>query len=185
MEKWVSSDNLSNLVVIPLRDTEHTLLHENFIHIKGEEHRGLSKPVLKYYQNALSVKYELIEELPMGAYSASYDWNIMSDLKVSLAGEGIVYFCFANKKIPFTTKLFKKHNINDSPLPTSTIIWLNRDELPYILVDLEVPSDVVIQFDKIYTPTDLGSEIKCAPKFRIPIEGQFIIFENGYMKLEE
>ena len=185
MEKWVSSDNLSNLVVIPLKDTEHTLLHENFLHIKGVEHRGLSKPVLKYYQNVASVKYDLIEELPMGSYSASYDWNIMSDLKVSLAGEGIVYFCFANKKIPFTTKLFKKHNINYSPLPTSTIIWLNRYELPYILVDLEVPSDVVIQFDKIYTPTDLGSAIKCTPKFRIPIEGQFITFENGYMKLEE
>ena len=41
MAKWVSSDNLSNLVIIPLEDTEHTLLHENFLHIKGEEHRGL------------------------------------------------------------------------------------------------------------------------------------------------
>ena len=185
MEKWVSEDNLSKLMIVPLEDTEHTLLHENFLHIKGIEYRGLSKPVLKYYQNVSSVKYELIEELPMGSYSSSFDWNVMSDLKVSLAGEGIVYFCFANKKIPFTKTLFQKNTVNDSPFPNTSIVWLNRDEMPYIQVDLEVPSDVVITFDKVYTPNELGTTIKCTPKFRIPIEGQFLIFEGGDMKLEE
>lgn len=47
MEKWVSSDNLSNLVVIPLRDTEHTLLHENFLHIKGVETSWFIKTSIK------------------------------------------------------------------------------------------------------------------------------------------
>ena len=185
MEKWVPAENLSGLVVVPLEDTEHVFLHENFLHIKGTEHRGLSKKVLKYYQNVASVKYELIEELPMGTYSSSFDWNIMSDLKVSLAGEGNVYFCFGNHKIPFTSTLFNKHTINDSPFPTSSIIWLNKDEMPHIVVDLEVPSDVVITFNKIYTPSDLGTAIKCTPKFRIPINDKFIILETGYIKLEE
>ena len=64
-------------------------------------------------------------------------------------------------------------------------MWLNKDELPHIVVDLEVPCDVVITFNKIYTESDLGTAIKCNPKFRIPINDKFITFEAGYMKLEE
>lgn len=40
---WEPTNNLSKLVIIPLEETQHILLNENYIHFTTSETRGISK----------------------------------------------------------------------------------------------------------------------------------------------
>jgi hypothetical protein len=160
--------DLAKLVVVPLKDTPHELLHDQFVNYKFKDNRGLSQSVVKEYSDIkTSIIYEF-DEIYMGAISSSTGWNLMCNLKVIANGQS--YFCFDKCKIPFNGTLFT------TPFPNSAIIWGKK---PYVLVEMNRPGEVIIQFDRVYSNNELGNEIMTIPKHVIHIEDEKVIIEYG------
>lgn len=187
---WEPSDNLSKLVIVPLEETRHKLINENYLQFNSEETRGISKKVIVEYKNVTKVRYEFMPELRMGTFGNSTDWNIMSNLSVNKSTPGISYFHLMDKKVPFTQTIFKKNTLNNSPFPSCCAVWNTKNEMPEVHVELNEPGDVTISYDKIYTPNDLGIKLMAAKEFLIPLEGVTLHAKDGYfgfnddMKLE-
>jgi len=182
---WKSCDNLSNLTIVPLDETDHQLLHKDFIYMKTVENRGVSMPVEIEFKNVTTAQYNLSKEVFLGPCGGYGGWNVLCDLNVSAPNNAKKYFCFNDTKISFENTLFKKETENDSPLPCSAITWFEKGKEPQIQVELETAGDIVITFNKVYTCNDLGKELMFTPLFKIPIEKNFLILENGFIKLDE
>ena len=181
---WEPSNNLSKLVIVPLEETEHNLIHENYIQFKSKETRGISKKVIVEYKDVTKVKYQFLPELRMGTFCNSTDWNIMSNLSVDISTPGISYFHIMNKRIPFTSTIFKKNTLNDSPFPSCCVVWNTRNQMPEVHVELNGPGDVKITYDKIYTPPELSRKIM-AREFLIPLENVTLQAKDGFFQFKD
>jgi len=180
---WEKSDNLSDLVVVPLEETQHTLLNDNYIHFKTNETRGISVPVTVQFKNVTKIRYEFLEKVAMGTFMSSTSWNIISDLNVKTSCKGIKYFHIGNHRVPFTQTIFQKNNPNDSPFPNCTVVWNTRYQMPQVHVELEQPGDITISYDKIFTPNTLGTNL-AGSRFVIPIEEHTLVCQSGFVKFD-
>lgn len=182
---WKSCENLSDLTIVPLNETDHQLLHKDFMYMKTIENRGVSMPVEIEFKNVTTAQYNLSEEVFLGPCGSGGGWNVLCNLNVSAPNNAKKYFCFDGTKISFENTLFKKDTKNDSPLPCGPITWIEKGKEPQIQVELETAGDIVITFNKVYTANDLGKELMFTPSFSIPIEKHFLIIKDGYIKLDE
>tara|TARA_Y100001970_G_C14040150_1_gene753279 strand:+ start:177 stop:788 length:612 start_codon:yes stop_codon:yes gene_type:complete len=182
---WEQSDNLSNLIIVPLDETEYKLKHENYIEVNSEETRGISKKVIVEYKNVTRIRYKFFPELRMGNFSSTTDWNIFSNLSVNYSTHGVSYFHIMNKRVPFTQTIFKKNTLNDSPFPSMCVQWHSEKQMPEVHVELNEPGDVTISYDKIYTPCDLGRKIITNKEFLIPLEGFTLHAMCGYVGFKD
>ena len=177
---WERADNLSDLVVVPLEETQHTLLNEYYMDFKTHETRGISVPVTVQFKNVSKLSYEFFKKVSMGTSASSTSWNIISDLNVKTSCKGIKYFHIGDHRVPFTQTIFQKNNPNDSPFPNITVMWNKRHEMPQVHVELEQSGDITISYDKIYTPNTLGRNLVMSG-FRIPIEEHTLECSGGYV----
>jgi len=181
---WEPSDNLSKLVIVPLEDTEHKLVHDNYIQFNTEETRGVSKKVIVEYKNVTNVRYQFLPELRMGTFGNPTDWNIMCNLSVGTSTPSISYFHIMDKRIPFTSTLFQKNTLNDSPFPSCCAVWNTKNQMPEVHVELNEPGDVTISYDKIYTPQELCLKI-IAREFLIPLENVTLHAKDGFFQFKD
>ena len=183
---WEPSDNLSNLVVVPLEETNHKLLTENYLQFTTQETRGISKKVTVEYKKVTDVSYQFCvhDTLLTGNPGMSEGWNIMSDLNVEMSTSGVSNFHIMDKIIPLTKTSFKKNTVDDSPFPNCQIAWYTVDQLPEVHVHLNEPGDVKITYDKIYTPRELSNKMLCQ-QMKIPLEDGHLLFNYGSVSFEK
>ena len=112
---WEPSDNLSNLVVVPLEETNHKLLTENYLQFTPRNQRDFKKVTVEY-KKVTDVRYQFCvhDTLLTGNPGMSEGWNIMSDLNVEMSTSGVSNFHITDKIIPLT-KTISKNTVDDSP----------------------------------------------------------------------
>ena len=183
---WEPSENLSNLVVVPLEETNHKLLTENYLQFTTQETRGISKKVTVEYKKVTDVRYQFCihDNLLTGNPGVSESWNIMSDLDVEMSTSGVSCFHIMDNKIPLTKTSFKKNTVDDSPFPNCLIAWYTVDQLPEVHVHLNEPGDVKITYDKIYTPQELSNKFLCQ-QMKVPLEDGHLLFNYGSVSFEK
>ena len=183
---WELSDNLSKLVVVPLEETNHKLLTENYVHLTTQETRGISKKVTVEYTKVKDVRYQFCihDNLSTGNPGCAESWNIMSDLDVTMSTSGVSNFHIMGHIIPLTKTCFRKNVADDSPFPNCQIAWYTVDRLPEVHVHLNEPGDVKITYDKIYTPRELSCKFM-AQNMKIPLEDGHLLFNHGNVSFEK
>jgi len=183
---WEPSDNLSKLVVVPLEETNHKLLTENYLQFTTQETRGISKKVTVEYTKVTDIRYQFCfhDNLTTGNPGVSQSWNIMSDLDVEMSTPGVSNFHIMGHIIPLTKTSFRKNTVGDSPFPNCQIAWYTVDQLPEVHVHLNEPGNVKITYDKIYTPQELSHKLLCQ-QTKIPLEDGHLLFNYGSVSFEK